>query len=525
MGHALAIATPGVRVGIVVVALLAAGVVLLPRPRARAAALVGTLVLTPVLLIAEVADTPQFGPVRDHPALTAALAAVALALVIAGAVGLARRPSAFPLAALAALPFRVPIEAGGQTSNLLVPLYLVVAAGALAVVGRALRAPRPGDESRPQPRRPGRLEIALVGFVVLYAVQGLYSTDASNALRQVVFFYVPFVLLFTLLSQVRWTRRLVVGCLGVVAGLALAFTLIGFVEYATHRILLNPKVIQANEFDTYFRVNSLFFDPNVYGRFLALVMLALAAVAIWTRRPRRLAVAVVMLAILWGGLLLTFSQSSFAALLAGLAVLAALRWSAHWAVGLTVAAAAVAAVVLIAVPGVLGVRLDGARGLNHATDGRVSLVRGGVSLFTARPLAGWGAGSFSHEYRVQRKASNARALSASHTTPITIAAEQGAIGLLAYLAVLVAALSVLLPGARRRPARAALAAAFLALIVHTLFYADFFEDPVTWALLGIGLALGRQGGMIGAPVEPAAQSAAPALSVGAGGRWARTGAS
>ena len=35
---------------------------------------------------------------------------------------------------------------------------------------------------------------------------------------------------------------------------------------------------------------------------------------------------------LWGGLVLTFSQSSFAALLAGLAVLAALRWDVRRAV-------------------------------------------------------------------------------------------------------------------------------------------------------------------------------------------------
>jgi hypothetical protein len=48
---------------------------------------------------------------------------------------------------------------------------------------------------------------------------------------------------------------------------------------------------------------------------------------------------------------------------------------------------------------------------------------------------------------------------------------------------------VLLQGARREPARAAIAAAFLALIFHTLLYADFLEDPVSWALLGTGAAL------------------------------------
>ena len=52
---------------------------------------------------------------------------------------------------------------------------------------------------------------------------------------------------------------------------------------------------------------------------------------LWARGPRDdLAVAVV-LAVLWGGLVLTLSQSSFAALLLGLLVLAGARWSPRWA--------------------------------------------------------------------------------------------------------------------------------------------------------------------------------------------------
>jgi len=47
----------------------------------------------------------------------------------------------------------------------------------------------------------------------------------------------------------------------------------------------------------------------------------------------------------------------------------------------------------------------------------------------------------------------------------------------------------LLSGARADPARVAVAAAFVALIFHTLLYADFLEDPVTWALLAVGSAL------------------------------------
>ena len=56
-------------------------------------------------------------------------------------------------------------------------------------------------------------------------------------------------------------------------------------------------------------------------------MLGLAAVLLWERRPRAMCGSPpLLLAVLWGGLVLTLSQSSFAGLLAGLFVLAALRF-------------------------------------------------------------------------------------------------------------------------------------------------------------------------------------------------------
>ena len=212
-----------------------------------------------------------------------------------------RRPDALPLLAIAALPFRLPISTDGRTVNLLIPLYLVVAAGTLtflrpplarpirgrrlalrlttAVTGAATRRPHgssrlPGlPQSPPGSRRVG-LEWLLLGAVVLYALQGLYSADHAKAAENVAFFYIPFGLLFMLLRDVRWTRELVLRCLGVAVALAVVFAGIGFVEYARKQLFLNPKVVAANEYGNYFRVNSLFFDPNIYGRFLAIVMIA-----------------------------------------------------------------------------------------------------------------------------------------------------------------------------------------------------------------------------------------------------------
>jgi hypothetical protein len=44
---------------------------------------------------------------------------------------------------------------------------------------------------------------------------------------------------------------------------------------------------------------------------------------------------------------------------------------------------------------------------------------------------------------------------------------------------------------RSTAARAAVLAAFVALLVHTMSYAGFYEDPITWVLLALGAALAR----------------------------------
>jgi putative inorganic carbon (HCO3(-)) transporter len=473
------------RLGLIAVALLAAAAVLAERPRLRAAAMAGALVLTPILLIVEIYDTEQFRTLRDRPAFTAAAAGAALVALVVLAVLMARRPLLLPLLTVAALPFRIPIEAAGQTANLLVPLYGVIAAGSLAQMPALFRDRRPGGA---RDRSLGMLGAVLLGFVVLYALQATYADDVTFAAQQVVFFYVPFALLFGMLVRLEWTVRVLKWCLGAVVLLALGFALIGFVEYATKTLLFNPKVIASNAFGSYFRVNSLFFDPNIYGRFLAEVMVLVAAVVAWTARRRDIALWAIALAVLWASLVLTFSQSSFAALLAGLAVVAALRWSLK-----PVAIITAVALFLGAIGGAVAVAVRGdfpsPKEINRATVGRSKLVTGGLELWTERPLHGFGSGSFQEEYKRERNLDRPNSVTASHTTPITVAAEQGLIGLALYAVLVIIALRMLLTSARMSLARTAIAAAFVGLVVHTLFYAAFLEDPTTWVLLAAGMAL------------------------------------
>jgi O-antigen ligase len=493
------------------------------------------------------------------PGVIAAVLVGALLVVAALTILIRRHPNSFPLLAVFALPFRLPISAEGRTVNLLIPLYLVVAAGTLAELVPRLLGEREragvrvranggrhgdgptgspedgstappgngsgdplGDGSGDPPRgglrdaggtgadtgktwtailSPRGLEWLLLGAVALYAVQGLYSSDHAKAAENIAFFYLPFGLLFLLLRDVRWTRALALQCLGLAVGLAIVFAGVGFIEYYRKALFLNPKVVAANQYDNYFRVNSVFFDPSIYGRFLALVMIAVTAVVLWTRSRREVKIGGAVLAWLMAGLITSFSESSIAALLLGLAVLAAYRWDLLATVYAAGALLAIAAVVLFAAPSSLHFGLKGSSGsANNATSGRTNLISGGLELFAKRPLQGYGSGSFETEYKRLERTTAQNATSASHTIPVTVAAEQGIAGLGVYIALLICAFAVLFRGAGRSPPRVAIAACFAALVLHTWTYADFLEDPVTWTLLGIGVAWARQGELgAGAP--------------------------
>jgi hypothetical protein len=72
--------------------------------------------------------------------------------------------------------------------------------------------------------------------------------------------------------------------------------------------------------------------------------------------------------------------------------------------------------------------------------------------------------------------------------PITVAAEGGIVGLALLCWLVVAALAATLlrlgVGFTSRTSLA-IGVALVAITVHSLFYAAFFEDPMTWALLGL----------------------------------------
>jgi O-antigen ligase len=492
------------KAGVVADGLLAAGVLALPASlgdrRLRARLIAAALILTPLLVAVTLWHNSKLASLHHHP--LKGVAAIVAALIIIGAltVLLHRRPQLFPLLAIAALPFRIPL--GSISNGLLVPLYAVIAAAALSHIIRTREQRREGEPNE-EGRASGPPEFLLAVAVLLYALQATYSSDLTKGIEQLAFFYVPFAILFVLLRELEWDATLLRRCLWIIVGLALLFVLVGFAEYASHHLLFNRGL----DADAYFvRINSLFYDPNIYGRFLALTMIVVAAAMLFERRTKVLLAAGVGLLAMWAGLLLSLSESSMLALLVGLAVAAvATRLLAPRTTAIGGVLALVAVALILTLSG-HGVNLGSGSSTNNATSGRVSLVHGGINLFEHRPLFGYGSGSFSTEYsgHLSKKPSGFEhhehlprapvTTTDSHTTLVTIAAEQGIVGLAVYLALLGACFTALFGGGllaagERRAARIAIAAAFTALVVHSLFYADFLEDPTTWVLLALGAAL------------------------------------
>jgi O-antigen ligase len=482
LGHSLS------RAGLLLDALLAAEA-LCSLGRTRRIAIGAALVLSPVLLAGALWKSTQLSHLRHHPLLALAGILVALLAVALLAAAFRSRPRLLAVSAVIALPFRFSLLSGG-TGGVLLALYVVIAAGAVALVVWG---------ERPQEPPIGPLERAIAVFVVIYAIQALYTPDLSKAVEEIGFFYVPFALLFVLLRRVRWDRALLQRCALALVALALAFVAVAAVEYVTRRLLFHTAL---NSNQRYFRVNSLFYDPNIYGRFLALTMVLVAAAMMWETSRRRIAIAAAVLFVLWLGLLGSVSQSSIVALLAGLAVIAAVRFPPRATVAAVALVLLVAVVVAVVASGRLHLSLSDTTSANNATSGRVSLVKQGIDLFADRPIAGFGSASFSCEFLRHTMHSGSHACgslaapgvtSDSHTTPVTIAAEQGLIGLLAYVVLLLAAaLALARGGLRRSPVRVAILAAFVALVVHTWAYADFLEDPISWALLAVGTVLARE---------------------------------
>ena len=468
----------------------AAGAVLLLAGRGRVQVLAGLGLMGAgeLMLAVSISGTDKLDTLTGASGAAAAVAAgVVLAALAAVAV---KRPAWVPIAVLVAAPLRPPIsfESGGgfpisvaddgQLGRLL-PLYLVLASAALALAWRVLRS-HPGAH-RALPRVIAYPAAAFIAFACLSIT---WADRLAPAAELLTYFTIPFALLLAVVGRSPfpdWAPR-ALARVGIALGVV--FASVGLYQAATRELFFfAPNLAVSNNNSDYFRVTSLFGDPSLYGRHVVLAMgillvvLALRRIDVW--------LGIGLLAVMWGGLLFSYSQSSMVALIAvTLAVAAATG-------GRTVrmvVAGGLAAVLLAGVGYVASIEIRG-DSLRRETSDRTQRVEDTVRVVKEDPLRGVGIGnqaSASRRLAAEERDARPTANFVSHTTPLTVAAELGAVGLALYFWLIVGGSRAIAAVARLdRALGLALGASLLALFVHALFYSGFLEDPLTWLVLAI----------------------------------------
>jgi O-antigen ligase len=461
---------------------------------ANVAAILGALACFPVLLgrnrvilaglgllaAAEVWMAFALVPAHDLKLLVASptrvAALVGAALVVVGVVFLfVRHPGIAPLLLLVAAPFRIGVSLGTQNARLLLPLYGVLAAATLALAWRLLR-------NGPARRIDRSLAVPSAALICLYSLSLLWAKDVKEGSIELAAFLFPFLALVAVVVHEPRRSWLPRALAVVLVSEGVAFAAFGLWEEGAHRIYFSRSLEVANAYNGYFRVNSLFYDPNIYGRHLALAICVLV-VLMWKRRLL-IAIAAALIAVLFAGLYYSYSLSSLVALfvvVVGITLVVGGRRTRR-AIVICAAVLALAGMSLA----VVGVRGHSVRNL---TSGRSHLVSITFDAFRDHPLAGVGVGSQPSASEDKSTSRVAVKKDASHTTPLTVAAELGVLGLAAYLAWLAGA-CVTLRKAWKRDATIglSLAAVFGMLFVHSLSYSGFFEDPITWGALALAAA-------------------------------------
>ena len=443
----------------------------------------------------------------------AKLAAAAVGgLLVAAVVALIlqRWPYFLAFATLACIPLRLPVDIGVDKVNLLLPLYGVIGGLALSLAWSLLR----GDD---RSRELGPLAWPVAAFVAWSGLSMLWAVDVHRGSILLGAFLLPFGLLAVGFARLPWRGRWLTWLWAALVGTALFYAAVGGYQWFTRDVFWNPSVKVFNAYAPFFRVNSVFWDPSVYGRYLTVAILAsLAGILLGGVRGWRVAGLYAVVIATWLGLLISFSQSSFVALAAGIVVAVMVAWGRRATLGL-VALGAVTTMVLLAVPQVRDELVGKSRsGFNRITSGRANLVGQGIRITLDHPVQGVGAGGFSHEYqrRLGIPGKDPKRV-ASHTMPVTVAAELGVVGVGLLCWLLAVALVTSLRGLGRGfTSRVSLATGvvLVAIAVHSLFYAAFFEDPMTWVLFGlVGLTARVPKKAGAAPLRPLPAPADPPL--------------
>jgi len=238
------------------------------------------------------------------------------------------------------------------------------------------------------------------------------------------------------------------------------------------------------------RVNASFIDPNLFARYLDISILGTLLLLLRREWSLHIGIALALL-IQVAALGVTFSRTGWLILLLGVLVLAISSVKSqrvHWgALGL----GGLGFVALYLIPGIR-LRFETLFTGMSALGQREHLIKGGWAMFIENPLTGVGLGNFQwaieQPYHYLMPWSDA--VTRSHTSLMTVAAEMGIFGILGMFAFLfiLFIMNLRVLNQMNAFAQAILMSVFVVWL-SSQGEGRFFEDPMIWAFWGLSLAI------------------------------------
>jgi O-antigen ligase len=427
-----------------------------------------------------IGDRLQAHPILVPPAVIAALIALAIGTWLA-----LRWPWLVVVGCVIA-GLRLPVRDPPAPSDSLLPLYAILVCGLVAhaveLVRGRVRGRGLGLLGRAEGPGLGPLGPALAVWVVLASASLFWTSELNKGAFSVIDAALPFAALAALVGAWGIDRVFPVRLAVVQVALGVLFSLVALAEWQSHHLISNRKLEVDNAYASFYRVNSLFFDPSLFGRFQALAIVTLIGALLLGNRAVRSRWLVLGAAAVFVGLALSYSQSSLLSLDVALVILAGIVWRGPAILGF-VALAALVLLAALAVPSTRHKIFHSS--LSNVTSNRSSILRKGIDAFRRHPLQGSGLGSFSHAAGTTPAE---RARIAPHNVVLQEAVELGILGVLALAGIVFAVLRLLLrpaDAARGRELRIVLGCELAAIGVSSLFYASLFEDPIAWVAAGL----------------------------------------
>jgi O-antigen ligase len=333
--------------------------------------------------------------------------------------------------------------------------------------------------------------VAMLGLTVL----GLLWSDSLKAPNSVLIMpmYVAFVFVAPSFIEDRNDLERIIGCF-----LFMAFALSALA--AAQRVfgVFNWRTILIQSDEVSYRSNATFADPNHLARYLS-ITLALAAGLILATGPRRLtvylalpalgagAIAIVATASRSGWLMLVFCTFVIV-LLAPIAK--ATKYKIFGAAGV---ALSVLLVLLLFQGGANAERVSSIMDPKLVLGLREFLIKAGWAMFKDNPLFGVGSGNYQHTLTVSYLEIIpvwART-TLSHTSIVSILAEQGVLGISMFGFVTLRVTIALVRSYRRATGPSSrlvvgwLAAGLLGIVLQSQSEGRLLDEPYLWLLLGM----------------------------------------